>query len=42
MEKAAKEAVTDINKAVAKNIAKVATDAIAAAAGSMKVDVSVK
>jgi hypothetical protein len=40
MEKAAKEAVTDVNKVIAKNIEKAAKDAIASAAGALKVTVS--
>lgn len=40
MERAAKEAVTDINKVIAKNIEKAAKDAIALAAGSIKVNLS--
>ena len=40
LEKAAKEAVTDVNKVIAKNIEKAAKDAIASAAGALKVAVS--
>lgn len=40
MEKAAKEAVTDVNKVIAQNIASAAKNAIAAAAGAIKVSVS--
>lgn len=40
MERAAKEAVTDVNKVIAKNIEKVAKDAIASAASALKVTVS--
>ena len=40
METAAKAAVTDVNKVIAKNIEKAARDAIAAAAGAIKVNVS--
>lgn len=40
MEKAAKEAVTDVNKAIAKNIEKASRDAIALAADAIKVAVS--
>jgi hypothetical protein len=40
MEKAAKEAVTDVNKVIAKNIEKAARDAIASAANALKVSVS--
>lgn len=40
VEKAAKEAVTDVNKVIAKNIEKAAKDAIASAAGALKVTVS--
>ena len=40
MEKAAKDAVTDVNKVIAKNIEKAAKDAIASAAGALKVAVS--
>lgn len=40
MEKAAKDALTDVNTAIAKNIQKAATDAIVSAAKSLKVNVS--
>ena len=40
VEKAAKEALTDVNKAIAKNIEKAAKDAIASAAGAIKVAIS--
>lgn len=40
MESAAKSAVTDVNKVIAKNIEKAAKDAIASAATSLKVSVS--
>lgn len=40
METAAKEAVNDVNKVIAKNIEKAAKDAIASAAASLKVSVS--
>lgn len=41
MEKAAKSAVTDVNKVIASNIEKAARDAIASAASALKVSVSV-
>ncbi len=41
MEKAAKSAVNDVNKVIANNIEKAAKDAIASAAGAIKVAVSV-
>lgn len=41
MEKAAKEAVTDVNKVIAKNVEKAARDAIASAASALKVAISI-
>lgn len=41
LNKSAKEAVTDVNKVIAKNIEKAAKDAIASASGAIKVSVSV-
>lgn len=40
MEKAAKDALTDVNKAIAKSVEKAARDAIASAAGAIKVAIS--
>lgn len=40
MEKAAKDAVSEVNKVIAKNIAKAAADAIASTANSLRVSVS--
>ena len=41
MENAAKDALTDVNKAIAKSVEKAARDAIASAAGAIKVAISV-